>query len=429
MNSLLQRLMTDASRMTQDGQLQAATEAIQRALRAAHLDGPDGATSSAASGSFDPMAQFESFMQRATSATGPAGFTPGAFPGGFPAGFPTGFATGAPVASPTPAPIVIDGCVRVIDEERDAPSPRTTPAEPATTRAPDGASPERWTDGSFTHQGRTLAYKLFVPARAADAAPTSMPLVLMLHGCTQNPDDFATGTRMNELARQVGVVVVYPAQTQHANSQKCWNWFKSQHQQRGRGEPALLAALTQSIVAAEQIDPTRVYAAGLSAGGAMADILGQVYPDVFAAVGVHSGLPAGAATDLVSALAAMRGAPTAAPVAVRAAGARRAPVIVFHGDADATVSPSNATGVVKAALDGSGAAVPTTVEGRSPQGQSFTRTEHPGTDGRIAVEFWTLRGAGHAWSGGSASGSYTDPRGIDASAEMLRFFLTHSRAL
>ena len=422
MNSLLQRLMTDASRMTQDGQLQAATEAIQRALRAAHLDGPDVAAPSAMSGSFDPMAQFEAFMQRATSGAGHGGFAPGAFPGGF----PTGFATGAPATSPA-SPVVIDGCVRVIDEERTAPT-TATPTEPVIARTADGASPERWTDGSFTHQGRTLAYRLFVPARAADAAPASMPLVLMLHGCTQNPDDFATGTRMNDLARQAGVAVVYPAQTQHANSQKCWNWFKSQHQQRGRGEPALLAALAQSIVAAEQVDPARVYAAGLSAGGAMADILGQLYPDVFAAVGVHSGLPAGAATDLVSALAAMRGAPTAAPVAVRAAGARRAPVIVFHGDADATVNPSNAIGVVKAALDGSGAA-PTAVEGRSPQGQSFTRTEHAGADGRIAVESWTLRGAGHAWSGGSASGTYTDPRGVDASAEMLRFFLTHSRAL
>jgi poly(hydroxyalkanoate) depolymerase family esterase len=414
--------MTDASRMTQDGQLQAATEAIQRALRAAHLDGPDVAMPSAMSGNPDPMAQFEAFMQRATSGAGHGGFAPGAFPGGF----PTGFATGAPATSPA-SPVVIDGCVRVIDEERTAPT-TATPTEPVIARTGDGASPERWTDGSFTHQGRTLAYRLFVPARAADAAPASMPLVLMLHGCTQNPDDFATGTRMNDLARQAGVAVVYPAQTQHANSQKCWNWFKSQHQQRGRGEPALLAALAQSIVAAERLDPARVYAAGLSAGGAMADILGHVYPDVFAAVGVHSGLPAGAATDLVSALAAMRGAPTAAPAPVRAAGARRAPVIVFHGDADATVNHSNATAVVKAALDGSGAA-PKTAEGRSPQGQSFTRTEHAGADGRIAVESWTLRGAGHAWSGGSASGTYTDPRGVDASAEMLRFFLTHSRAL
>ncbi len=419
MNSLLQRLMTDASRMTQDGQLQAATEAIQRALRAARLDGPDAAVPPAMSGTLDPMAQFESFMQRATSATGQTGFAPGAFP----AGFPTGFAAGAP-ATPHASPVVIDGCVRVIDEERA--QPQATPTEPSTPRAPDGARPERWTDASFTHQGRTLAYKLFVPARAADApAP---PLVLMLHGCTQNPADFAAGTRMNDLARQAGVVVVYPAQTQHANSQKCWNGFKSQHQQRGRGEPALLAALTQSIVAAEQVDPARVYVAGLSAGGAMADILGHVYPDVFAAVGVHSGLPAGAATDLVSALSAMRGAPSAAPVAVRAPGTRRAPVIVFHGDADATVSPSNAAAVVKAALDGAGAPAKA-VEGRSPQGQSFTRTEHAGADGRIAVESWTLRGAGHAWSGGSASGTYTDPRGVDASAEMLRFFLANPRAL
>jgi poly(hydroxyalkanoate) depolymerase family esterase len=396
--------MTDATRMTQDGQLQAATEAIQRALRAAHLDGPGTGAPSAMPGSFDPMAQFEAFMQRTTGAAGQAAFMPD-----------------APVTAAPASSIVLDGCVRVVDEQRAA--PRATPAEPGT---PDGARPERWTEGSFTHQGRTLAYKLYVPPRAADATAVAPPLVLMLHGCTQTPDDFAAGTRMNELARQAGVVVVYPAQTQHANSQKCWNWFKTQHQQRGRGEPALLAALTQSIVAAEHVDPARVYVAGLSAGGAMADILGHVYPDVFAAVGVHSGLAAGAATDLVSALAAMRGAPTAAPAPVRAAGSRRAPVIVFHGDADATVHPGNAAAVVQAALDG-GAKASNAVEGRSSQGQSFTRTEHPGADGRVAVESWLLRGAGHAWSGGSASGSYTDPRGVDASAEMLRFFLAHPR--
>ena len=409
MNPLLQRLMTDASRMTQDGQLQAATEAIQRALRAAHLERPDGAGPSAATDAFDPMAQFESFMQRATSAAGHGAFVPGAFT-------PT-----SPASS-----VVLDGCVRVIDEETATPT--ATPSEPVADRRPaDGAQAERWTTGSFTHQGRTLAYKLYVPPRAADVATTARPLVLMLHGCTQNPDDFAAGTRMNELARQAGVVVVYPAQTQHANSQKCWNWFKTQHQQRGRGEPALLAALTQSIVASEHVDPSRVYVAGLSAGGAMADILGQVYPDVFAAVGVHSGLPAGSATDLVSALAAMRGAPTGASVAVRARDARRAPVIVFHGDADATVHPGNAAGVVKAALDGRAAVTPKAVEGRSTQGQSFARTDHVDADGRVAVESWLLRGAGHAWSGGSTSGSYTDPRGVDASAEMLRFFMAHPR--
>jgi poly(hydroxyalkanoate) depolymerase family esterase len=430
MNPLIQRLMSDAARMTQDGQLQAATEAIQRALRsgAVPMQNAPPFPTPGAGGSFDAMAQFESFLQRTGGSAAAAAAT-----------------STAPTASPAAranASVVLDGCVRVVDEASPAPAVATRPTAP--TSAADGqARPERWTDGSFTHQGRTLAYKLFVPARDAQAVAAPRPLVLMLHGCTQDPADFAAGTRMNELARKAGVIVVYPAQTQHANSQKCWNWFKSQHQQRGRGEPALLAALVQSIAAAEHADPERLYAAGLSAGGAMADILGRLYPDVFAAVGVHSGLPAGSATDLMSAMAAMRGAgaggglpgmPAAASAGPAAGlprhGSRAAPVIVFHGDADATVHPGNAAGVVRAALEGrgngaGGPAAPRVAEGRSAKGQSFTRTEHPGADGRSAVELWLLRGAGHAWSGGSASGSYTDPRGADASAEMLRFFLDH----
>ena len=394
MNPLFQQLMSRASKLTQGGNLQAATEAIQRALN------PDRYAA-------------EEAQAKPTPASTPS---------------PSPFARSADQRRHDNESIVIEGHVRVID---DAPA---TAAEPTAKSAsePNPASrsaeavPERWTDGSFSHQGRTLAYKLYVPPHLAGSAPAPRPLILMLHGCTQNPDDFAAGTRMNDLARREGFVVVYPAQTAHANSQKCWNWFKPQHQKRGRGEPALLAALTQHIAAAENVDSARVYAAGLSAGGAMADILGQTYPDVFAAVGVHSGLAAGAASDVVSALAAMRSGGKAGPSGSTSS-APTAPVIVFHGDADSTVNPINAKAVVTAALNGSSENPSHASSGTSPRGQGYARTDYPRADGSTAVELWMLHGAGHAWSGGSASGSYTDARGIDASAEMLRFFLAHPR--
>ncbi|AMM24231.1 extracellular catalytic domain type 1 short-chain-length polyhydroxyalkanoate depolymerase [Variovorax sp. PAMC 28711] len=369
MNPLFQRLMNEATRLTRGGNLQDATDAIQRALR--------GEPSVASAPTPMPAAD----------------------------------------APPHHAAVVIDVPARVVGDEA-VPMQRT-----------DSAS-EQWTDGSFTHQGRTLAYKLYLPpaARAIADAPQRLPLVLMLHGCTQNPDDFAAGTQMNTLARELGVAVLYPAQTQPANPQKCWNWFKPQHQQRGRGEPAALVALTQSVMAANGIDPARVYVAGLSAGGAMADILGRSYPDVFAAVGVHSGLPAGAAHDVMSAMAAMHGGPA---MAHRTDASPMPPLIVFHGDADATVSARNGEAVVAGALgarNAGDAAPQRAAEGASAGGQRFTRTVYAAADGHQAVEYWQLHGAGHAWSGGSARGSFTDPRGADASSEMLRFFLAHPKA-
>ncbi|RYF33949.1 MAG: PHB depolymerase family esterase [Comamonadaceae bacterium] len=375
MNPTFQRLMNEATQLTQSGQLQAATEMIQRALR-----GDDSALATP---------------------------TPAA----------------APSATTTSnAAVVIDVPARVVPDAPDSPSePRAD-----TRRTAQPERPEQWTDGSFTHQGRTLAYKLYLPPRpanTADAAEASaMPLVLMLHGCTQNPDDFAAGTQMNNLARELGVAVLYPAQTQRANAQGCWNWFKPQHQQRGRGEPAVLAALTQSVMAQHGIDPARVYVAGLSAGGAMADILGRCYPDLFAGVGVHSGLPAGAASDVMTAMSAMRSGPAAQATHA----GDMPPLIVFHGDADATVSARNGDAVVAAAL-GKGNEAPRITEGVSGKGQRFTRRVHTATADRAAVEHWQLHGAGHAWSGGSSRGSFTDPRGADASAEMLRFFLAHPK--
>jgi poly(hydroxyalkanoate) depolymerase family esterase len=238
----------------------------------------------------------------------------------------------------------------------------------------------------------------------------------MLHGCTQNPDDFAAGTGMNDVALQRGFCVLYPAQSPRINPQRCWNWFKRSHQQRGRGEAALLAEMTRDVTTRHAIDASRVYVAGLSAGGAMAAALGAAYPDVYAAVGVHSGLAAGIAADLPSALAAMQGgAATAAHD-----GASGMPTIVFHGDADATVHPANGARVVAASV---GDATTVEIEHRAADGtRACTRRIHRAGDGRVVAEHWLVHGAPHAWSGGRPAGSYTDVRGPDATAEMVRFF-------
>ena len=332
---------------------------------------------------------------------------PAAFrPPGMPAGKPPGAAGD-----------VLDGLVR----EADAPS----------RPAPQGSS--RFSDHTCA-DGRT--YKLFVPAGFEGQR---LPLVLMLHGCTQDPDDFAAGTRMNELAQAQGVIVLYPAQPKRSNSSKCWNWFQPGDQHRDRGEPAVLAAITRQVMTTCPVDEERVYVAGLSAGGAMAAILGREYPDLFAATGVHSGLPQGAAHDVPSAFAAMQGQSMPRPMAGASAWTQAAtapplekgtPTIVFHGDADATVHPSNGEKVLKAALssptEATGAASDDVLRG-SAGGRGFTRSVYAGADGRPRAEYWVVHGAGHAWSGGSPSGSYADAQGPDASREMLRFFLQHRR--
>lgn len=274
---------------------------------------------------------------------------------------------------------------------------------------PAGARYER---RSFSCAAGARGYRLYVPAALPDGA---RGLVLMLHGCTQDADDFARGTRMNDLAERHGLVVAYAEQGRAENPQGCWNWFRPGDQVRGGGEPEILAGLAQALAAKFDVPPGRVFAAGLSAGGAMAAILGVTHPEVFAAVGVHSGLPHGSARDVVSAFAAMRGEAAAPPRA-------RRPVrtIVFHGAADTTVHPSNAETVIASA---GAAADPVRQTGRVPGGRAWSRSVAAGADGAALTELWLVEGAGHAWSGGAPDGSYTDPRGPDASAEMVRFFL------
>ena len=260
----------------------------------------------------------------------------------------------------------------------------------------------------------------------------SPPLLVMLHGCTQSADDFAAGTRMNQLAQAHGFLVVYPEQTAGANVSKCWNWFQRQDQARSGAEPGVIAGIVQEVAARHGADPRRIFVAGLSAGAAMAVILGQTHPELFAAVGAHSGLPYGSAHDIPSALAAMKGGRHAAAGSPLA---QAVPTIVFHGDRDHTVQHSNGSLIVRQVIDAFAATAATaaspleatTDRGTSAGGRGYSRTVHADAQGQACVESWTLHGAGHAWSGGSASGTYTDSAGPDASAEMLRFFLALQR--
>lgn len=267
----------------------------------------------------------------------------------------------------------------------------------------------------------TRSYKIYLPA-SQPKRPTG--LILMLHGCNQTPDDFALGTHMNAMAEKHGLAIAYPAQTSGHNASACWNWFKPGDQARGAGEPAILASLTRKLMKELGLSRDAVFVGGLSAGGAMAAILADVYPDIFSAAGIHSGLARGAARDVVSAMAAMRNGAADRPAASVVAPAHPVRRIVFQGDSDSTVHPSNAAKIVSAAMGN--LAVPTKVSKRSVRGRGYARSDYAAADGLVLLELWMLQGAGHAWSGGRAAGSYTDSKGPDASAQMIRFFLAKS---
>ena len=273
---------------------------------------------------------------------------------------------------------------------------------------------------AFRSEAGNLDYKLYIPARRTGER---LPLVVMLHGCRQSPDDFAAGTRMNLLAEEQEIILAYPAQSAAASARRCWNWFRPGHQERNRGEPALIAGIVREILCEHPADPDRVYVAGLSAGGAAAAVLAETYPDLFAAVGVHSGLATGAASGVLTAMAAMRQAP-----AKHRRGAASLPTIVFHGDQDRTVHVSNGNEVVAQVRAGAAPLSRTEQQSSTAAGQAWTRAVYADAAGQSLCESWTLHGAGHAWAGGDPSGSYTDPDGPDASREMLRFFLQHTRA-
>jgi poly(hydroxyalkanoate) depolymerase family esterase len=288
---------------------------------------------------------------------------------------------------------------------------------------PEGA---QFLGHNFTTEAGSRQYKLYIPACLPEE---SRGMVVMLHGCMQDPDDFASGTNMNALAEAHGLLVVYPEQSHEANPSACWNWFRPNDQIRGKGEPAIIAGIARETASAFGIGREQSYIAGLSAGGAMAVIMAETYPELFAAVGVHSGLAYRSASDLPSAFAVMKGKARGDP---GASARRRSHVkgfvrmVVFQGSADRKVDPSNAEKIFSAGTKQVPDGKARLERGESAGGRPYTRTIITAPDGDPALEFWLIEGAGHAWSGGQKSGSYTDPAGPDASAEMIRFFLKHS---
>ncbi len=401
----MNRTMQEAMRLMQSGDLYAATRAIQHGLGGAPTDATEKQRDSSARDAIDGQYRVEPDDEHGLSAP--------AFPG-------------VPDRNPEPHER-FDGT--------SPPRPGAPDRNPESGERSDGTSPTQpdselregeFRDHYFTCTAGAIHYKLFIPAGIPVA---QRPLIVMLHGCTQSPDDFARGTRMNHLAQEHGYVIAYPAQSRKKNVSGCWNWFRSADQQRGQGEPAILAALAKHLVDKHALDERRVYAAGLSAGGAMAAVLANTYPDVFAAIGVHSGLPFGAAHDMPSAFAAMRGSDGTSRYGKRPIRPDRIPTIVFHGDRDMTVDPCNGSAVIAQSMATAPARAPegdgmrSTVErGAVPGGHSYTRTIFTDATGAVVAEQWLVHGAGHAWFGGDPAGTYTDRAGPDASEQMLRFF-------
>jgi poly(hydroxyalkanoate) depolymerase family esterase len=444
MSDQMQGGMAEAMRLMQEGELAEATAVIQRTLEGSSFGSRFApVASSAAPSDADEPIDVESSVvdeashprtaSRAAAGRGPAAAPrPGASPllfGSVPLTMPDGLSLTLPDSMPLTMPGGFPGLPGT--------SPRSPEGEIDPAVVPTGG---RFVERSYTNQAGTRSYKLYVPSGYIGQEVT---LLVMLHGCTQSPNDIAAGTRLNALAEEQMFLVAYPAQTQGANMNKCWNWFNASDQEHGRGEPSLVAGITRQIIDEFNVADGRVYVAGMSAGGAMAAIMGETYPDLYAAVGVHSGLAPGAAHDMPSAFAAMHQGGTATlrrnvPTATATGqSARIVPAIVFHGDCDKTVHPRNAdhllehycTDKTTDRRDEAGRSTPrgTVRQGQVPGGHAYTRAIYRDAGGRAIVERWTVHGLGHAWSGGSSSGSYTDPKGPDASAEMVRFFNQHPK--
>jgi poly(hydroxyalkanoate) depolymerase family esterase len=421
MNHLLYREMLEATRLTKAGRLNDATALLQRALLSGGSSAPnvsrgDPSAANHPDSSSRSLTMIESMNREPSTAAGhiDATDTDSRVPGMTAANVRKNMSAGLRalferIGSKT-------GLHRLVQPA----------AVPTRDIVPDGG---RFLAQTYRNKVGSLTYKLYIPS-GYDGQP--LPLVVMLHGCRQSPDDFAAGTRMNRIAEECVCFVAYPEQSTAANVSKCWNWFRPADQRRGEGEPSLIAGVTRQVVRDYSVDPRRIYIAGLSAGAAAAAIMGTTYPDLYAAIGVHSGVACGAASDIASAFAAMRqgemafGAEAGDSFNSRA-DERIVPTIVFHGDRDTTVHPHNGDRVI--AQWTTITDLQTKVEhGRVPGGRAYTRTVHVGANGHALLEQWDIHGSGHAWSGGSTAGTFTDPRGPDASREMMRFFLEHAHS-
>jgi len=406
----MQAGMAEATRLMRAGRLAEATAMIQRTL--GRVPAPNVSVVDANSAGA-PIASALPVRDDSSPATEPSG---------------EGMARNRRIGGDALAARLAAALSTLSPETRRFPSsrPRTTvPLRPVTPEVIP-SSPQaggQFVDGTYSNTAGTRAYKLYIPSGYTGQA---VPLVVMLHGCTQRPVDFAADTHMNVLAEGETFLVAYPEQAPSANGSKCWNWFQESDQQRDGGEPSLIAGITRQIMSQYQVDVSRVYVAGMSAGGAMAVIMAAMYPDLYAAVGVHSGLAYGAAHDLPSAFAAMQQGTVyhARPLQ------ETIPLITFHGDGDTTVAPVNADCLLDQWLQAASAVLGSVpgmkVErGQVANGHAYTRCIYHDVSGRALMEQWTVHQAGHGWSGGSLSGSYTDPQGPNASTEMVRFFTEH----
>jgi poly(hydroxyalkanoate) depolymerase family esterase len=448
MSDQMQGGMAEVMRLMQKGDLAEATAVIQRTLGGssfgsgfAPVASPDATggvgepidvESTVVGEAPHPRAASEPAATRNSAAAARSDASPLLF-GSVPLTMPDGLTLTVPLDMPGAVPGALPGLPDLPDLPGAMPGPNKAEVDPAPV--PTGG---RFIKRSYTNQAGTRSYKLYIPSGYIGQ---EVPLVVMLHGCTQSPNDIAAGTQMNMLAEENIFLVAYPTQAQGANMNKCWNWFKASDQQRGRGEPSLVAGITRQVIDEYNVAGGRVYVAGMSAGGAMAAIMAEAYPELYAAVGIHSGLAPGAAHDMPSAFAAMhQGGPATPrrddPISTpRGESAWRVPAIVFHGDRDKTVHPRNADRLLEhyypAKTTGSreetGGFAPrgTVRRGQVPGGHAYTRATYRDAGGRTIAERWTVHGLGHAWSGGSSSGSYTDPNGPDASLEMVRFFNEH----